>query len=344
MTGEPVKWLLVGAGDIATRRAGPALVRAPHSALVAVCDLAPERAARLAEALGAQRHYADLDRALAECGAEAVYLATPQNTHYELSLKVLQAGKHLLCEKPLGLNGAQCLKLLRAASRTDRVASCSNYRRLSEQYRVTASLLQRGEIGRLTGGWAVYSSPFYNPGGQPICQANGSSRIKELGYYLIDIAHNFFGFPSGVLAGAGINRPQLMNDVEDIAAVILQFPGGAVFTIIFNCTSPGTRHELELFGDRGRIYWPQWPPHGNGPVYKIAADGRTEEHAARTDDNYHLPMIEDYVAALRTGRTPVCTLESATKTEVITDAVFRSLGSGRLEPVVWEEDETCAFS
>jgi len=196
-------------------------------------------------------------------------------------------------------------------------------------------MLKRGEIGELTGGWAIYSTPFFNPARAPIRQALGMSRIKELGYYLIDIVHNFFGMPESALAQGSILHPDVMNDVEEIATVILKFPGGAMFTLLFNCTSPGTRHEFELFGTEGRIYWQQWPPHGNGPVIKMTAAG-TEEIAAHTDENWHLPMIENYVAALLVGREPVCALESAVRTEIITDAIFRSLASGRVEPVVWE--------
>lgn len=330
-----VTWLLVGAGDIATRRVGPALVRAAHSRLVAVCDREPDRAAALAAQLGVGQTYTDFATALAETTAEVVYVATPQTTHIELSLQALAAGKHLLCEKPLGLNGAECQRLLGVARQTDRVTSCSNYRRLSEQYKLTAGMLERGEIGELTGGWALYSTPFYNPARLPIRQALGLSRIKELGYYLLDIAHNFLGMPETVMAQGGILHPEVMNDVEELATIILKFPSGALFTLLFNCTTPDTRHELELFGTAGRITWPAWPPHGNGPVLKTTRTG-TESLAAHTDENWHLPMIEDYVDALRTGRPPVCSLESATKTEVITDAIFRSLASGRVEPVLWE--------
>jgi predicted dehydrogenase len=331
-----VKWLLIGAGDIATRRVGPALVRAAHSQVVGVCDTNAERATALAEQLGVATVYTDAAVALADSDADAVYVATPQYTHIALSLQVLAAGKHLLCEKPLGLNGEECLRLLAAARQSDRVTSCSNYRRLSEQVKLTEEMLQRGEIGELTGGWAIYSSPFYNPANAHICQASGLSRIKELGYYLIDIVHNFLGMPATALAQGTILHPDVMHDVEEIASVILKFPTGAMFTILFNCTSPGTRHEFELFGTEGRIYWPQWPPHGNGPVVKITRAGTTEL-PAHTDENWHLPMIEDYVAALREGRPPVCVLESAVKTEIITDAIFRSLASGQVEPVLWEE-------
>lgn len=335
-----VKWLLVGAGNIATTRVGPALVEAEHSELVAVCDIVPERAAELGERLGVRAVYTDCAQALAESGADAVYIATPQSTHIELGLAALAAGKHILCEKPLGLNGAECLRLLKAARESDRVTSCSNYRRLSEQYKLTEAMLERREIGRLTGGWAVYSTPYFNPGRAPIRKALGASRIKELGFYLIDIVHHFFGMPATVMAQGSVLNEAVMNDVEELATVVLNFPGGEMFTLIFNCTSPGTRHELELFGAEGRIYWPRWPPHGNGPVVKITGAG-TESIAAHTAENWHLPMIRDYVEAVLTGRPPVCTLESAVKTEIITDAIFRSLESGRVEAVAWRE-EPCA--
>ena len=332
---DKVKWLLVGAGDIATRRAGPALVEVANSEVVAVCDINRERADELAAKLGAGAVYTDYAAALTDSEADAVYIATPQHTHIELSLAALDAGKHLLCEKPLGLNGAECLRLLEAARSSDRVTSCSNYRRLSEQYKVTEAMLQRGEIGTLTGGWAIYSSGFHNPGNAPIRRALGMSRIKELGFYLIDIAQNFLGMPSTAMACGSTINEAVMNDVEELATVVLSFPGGAVSTIIFNCTSPGTRHELELFGTEGRIYWPQWPPHGNGPVVKITPAG-PEQIEAHTHENWHLPMIEDFVEAVLTGREPVCTIESATKTEIITDAIFRSMDSGCVEPITWE--------
>lgn len=330
-----VKWLLVGAGDIGTRRVGPALEAAQCSELVAICDASRGRAQRLAQQLGVTQVYADLAEALGRSGADAVYVATPQETHIELSLAVLAAGKHLLCEKPLALNGPQCLPLLEAARRSECVTSCSNYRRLSEQYKLTQAMLKRGEIGRLLGGWAVYSTPYYNPGRKPILRSVGASRIKELGYYIIDIAHHFFGMPAEVMAQGSVLNPAVMNDVEEVATVVLRFPGGELFTIIFNCGSPGTRHELELFGYEGRIYWPAWPPHGNGPVVKITSAG-TEEFEAHTAENWHLPMVQDYVDALLQGRQPVCTLESAARTEFITDAIFCSMDSGRLEPVTWE--------
>lgn len=334
---QTVRWLLIGAGDIAVRRVAPALTSVEHSVLEAVCDIDNARAGALADRYGAGAVYTDVAEALSKTNANSVYIATPQSTHIAIGLQVVAADKHMLCEKPLGLSGKDCLKLLASARGSKRIMSCSNYRRLSEQYRQTAQMLDRGEIGRPLGGWAVYSTPFYNPGGAPIRQALGSSRIKELGFYLIDIVHNLLGMPVSVTARASIIDKAVMNDVEDIATVILTLAGGQLFTIVFNCGSPGTRHEMEFFGSEGRIYWPGWPPHGNGPVIKVTASG-TERVEAETDQNWHRPMIHDFVEAVRFNRPPVCTLESAAKTEIVTDAIFRSIESGRLEPVLWEDD------
>ena len=333
-----VRWLLVGAGNIATRRVAPALVEVANSELVAVCDTSKSRATELAERFNVDGIYTDYAKALTESGADAVYIATPQHMHIELCLLALAAGKHFLCEKPLGLNGAECMPLLDAARKSDRVTSCSNYRRHSEQCKLTDAMLKRGDIGKFVGGWGVYSEPFFNPGKAVICRANGSSRIKELGFYLIDIVQNFFGMPCSVMTQAGlVMNKELMNDVEELATVALKFPGGQIFTLVFNCCAVKTRHEMEFFGSEGSIQWREWPPHGNGPVIKKTRAG-TEEFDAHTRENWHLPMIEDYVDALLIGRAPVCSLESAVRTEIITDAIFRSMDSGKKEAILWEAE------
>lgn len=328
-----VRWLLVGAGDIAHTRVAPALVAARNSRLIAICDISRARASELAARHSVKTVYSDYALALAESGADTVYIATPQPTHIEMSLRALEAGKHFLCEKPLGLNGAECLRLFEAARKTDRITSCSNYRRLSEQYKTTEAMIRNQELGTLTGGWMVYSTPYYDPGKSRSCKAAGGGPIKEYCFYVIDIAINLFGMPASVMAQASIFKPG--SDIEDIAAITMKFPSGALFSITVNNNSPGTRHELEIFGSEGRVHWPEWPPHGNGPIVKTTRAG-TEKLDTRTEPNFHLPMVQDFVDSVLEGRQPVCTLESAVKTEVVTDAIYRSAASGRLEPVIWE--------
>ena len=152
MTG--LRWLLVGAGNIARIRVGAALVQARGAELCAICDLDRGRAEELARDLGVTPPiFTDVDQALVESGAEAVYVATQVASHVELCTKVAKAGKHFLVEKPLALNGDDAFLLYRAVRDLPIRKSCSNYRRLSEQYRTTERLIRAGAIGELTGGW-----------------------------------------------------------------------------------------------------------------------------------------------------------------------------------------------
>jgi predicted dehydrogenase len=330
MNMSKVKWLLVGAGDIANNRVAPALVDAKNSEIIAVCDIREESAHKLADRFNIKMVYTDYAQALAKSDADAVYIATPQSRHVEMCCQALNAGKHFLVEKPLGPNGQECLRLLEAVRKSDRITSCSNYRRLSEQCKATETMMKKQEIGTLVGGWAVYTSPYYNPG------KSLGGPIKELGFYIIDIVINLFGMPSDVMAQTSIFTPG--RNSEDMASILMKFPGGAIFTIILDWRSngSGTRHELEFFGSEGRIYWPEWPPHGNGPIFKITHAG-TAKYDTQTNPNFHLPMVEDFVDAVLNKRQPVCTIENAVKTEIVTDAIFRSATSSKLEPVIWRD-------
>jgi len=118
---DRLRWLLVGAGDIAAKRVAAALAAAGE--LVAVCDLVRERAERTAGQFGAGEVYDDLDRALAATTAEAAYLATPVFLHARQACEVLGSGRHALVEKPLGINAADALQAVFSQSPWRRVAS-----------------------------------------------------------------------------------------------------------------------------------------------------------------------------------------------------------------------------
>lgn len=331
--------MLAGAGDIANHRVAPALRDAGNSELIAICDVVEEKAHALAGCMGVKTVFTDYARALSESGADAVYIAVPCRVHVNMCFQALAAGKHFLCEKPLGLNSAECLKLLEATRKSDRVTSCSNYRRHSGQYTATMEMIDNGEIGKLQGGWMVYASGLYNPGNVPTLNAVYGSHIKELGFYIVDIVHNIFGMPCGVMAQKSTFNATPTYDLDDLSSIILRFPGGGLFTIVIHYTPSIIRHELEIFGSEGRIYWHEWPPHGNGPVLKIKNE--VTQVNTHTNSNYHLQMVQDFVDAVLNRRRPLCSLESAVKTEIITDAIFRSAKSGKLEPIIWEKKTLC---
>ena len=101
-----LNWLLVGTGDIARKRVAPAIADTSGSRLYAVCDLVAERAENIAAAHRADKVYTDYGEALDDPAVDAVYVATPVDLHVPMALRAIDAGKHVLVEKPLGVSGA----------------------------------------------------------------------------------------------------------------------------------------------------------------------------------------------------------------------------------------------
>ena len=341
-----VKWLLAGAGDIANSRVAPALCEAGDSELVAICDPVREKADALAARMGVGTVYYDFEQALAETAADAVYIATPHHLHVDMCLDTLAANKHLLCEKPLGIDGAECLRLLRAVRESDRITCCSNYRLFTNQFKTTYRMIQDGEIGDLVGGWAHDEEGYYNPGNTPFRKDLGMSPILCYGFYLINISQALFGMPCAVFSQMTSfncdNKPDY--DIDDLENIILRYPGGQQFSIIINNTANAPlRHAYQFYGSKGRIYWPHCPPHFNLPIQKVTKQGGGELPDSYSGDqpgvrpNWHLAMIEDFVHAVQTNTDPICTIESAVKTAVITDAIVKASETGQVQPIVWED-------
>jgi len=343
---EKVKWLLAGAGDIATRRVAPALLNAKNSELAAICDPVTGKANALAAKMNVKTVYYDFAQALTETDADAVYIATPHHLHVDMCLKVLAANKHLLCEKPLGINGAECMKLLDAVRKSDRITCCSNYRLFTNQFKTTFNMIRSGELGTLIGGWAHDEENYYNPGNAPWRKNLGMSPILGYGFYLINISQALFGMPCGVFAQMhSFNCDKKPDyDIDDLENIILSYPDGRQFSIVINTTANAPiRHSYQFYCSKGRIYWPQCPPHFNAPIHKISARGDEElpdslsEGETGVLPNWHLPMIEDFVKAVQSNAQPICTIESAVKTALITDAAIKSAASGKMEQIAWED-------
>ena len=344
---EKVKWLLVGAGDIVQSRVASALSEAVDSELVAICARSKGRVDTIAAKMQINNVYYDYEQALAETEANAVYIATPHHLHVDMCMQALAANKHFLCEKPLGINSIECLKLLDAVRESDRITCCSNYRLFTNQFKMTKKLIDSGEIGRLIGGWAHDEESYYNPGNAPYLKELGMSPVITYGFYLINIALILFGMPSEVFAIMSSfncdNKPEY--DIDDLENIILKFPGGRQFSIIINNTARAPlRHSYQFYCSGGRVLWPECPPHFNSPIQKVAyPDGYKEIENSWTGDsigvnpNWHTPMIEDFVRSIQSCTQPVCTIESAVKTAVITDAILKSAASGQLEPIIWKD-------
>lgn len=340
---KKVQWLLAGAGDIVKSRVAAALSAAENSEITAI--FAPS--AGKAEAIAAQYRipavYHDYAQALAESGADCVYIATPHHTHVALAKQALAAGMHFLSEKPLGINSAECLDLLTYAKGFPQLkTACSNYRLFSRQFVTTKRMIDSGEIGELVCGWAHDEEPYYNPSNAPLLKARGMSPVHGFGFYLINLAQTLFGMPESVYAAVSSFNTKKLDpfDIDDLENIILRFPGGRQFSIFINMATQGPlRHSYEFCGTAGRILWPGCPPHFNSPIVRAGwvdtpvEDSVTPVPEGAEKPNWHLAMVQDFVDCVLHDGQPFCSLESAVRTAVITEAVVRSMESGLPEKV-----------
>ncbi len=325
---EPIAWLLVGTGDIAQKRVASALASASGSRLVAVCDRVEEPARKLAAQYNVGRVYTGFKEALTESGANAVYIATPVEAHVPQAIAALAAGKHVLVEKPLGLNARECSRVVALAKESGLVAGCSYFRRCYPCYRYTQDLLKSGELGKVVHvrmtyhSWASLSSddPKY---WRMVKAKSGGGPLSDMGSHMLDVLIGLLGMPR-VVYGKTSTLVQPC-EVEDSAAFILELENGAEAVGSIHWNSKTWSHEFEIVGSEARV---KWSPYDSGKVFKTVGRETVELDLPKAD-NVHLPLVEDFVAAIREGREPVVTLAEAAKTNVVLDAIYASAQTGR---------------
>lgn len=318
-----LNWLLVGAGDIARKRVAPALAETAGSRLYAVCDTVTERAHETASAFGADVEYADLDAALDDPSVDAVYVATPVDLHVPMALRAMEAGKHVLVEKPLGLSADDADRAVREEAATGLATGCAYFRRFYPGYRMLGDMLKSGEFGRVVLVRMAYFSWFDPKPGDPkywrvVRARSGGGPIADMGTHMFDVLIGLFGLPETVFAHTStLDRDW---DVEDSSAMVMSLHGGIPVTASFHWNSKTWTHMFEVVGTEAKVLW---HPYDSGVAVKTV--GRdTVEVPVPPAGNVHQPLIEDFVTAVRAGRKPSVTFAEALKTNRLIDAVYRS--------------------
>ncbi|MHB0939857.1 MAG: Gfo/Idh/MocA family protein [Armatimonadota bacterium] len=323
-----VRWLLVGAGDIAKKRVAPALAGIPGSEIAAICDPRKEVAAELASMLDVEQVYSDLELALKDAPADAVYLATPVGLHAEQAIAALQSGRHVLIEKPLGLTSEQCARVVEAAERADTWAACAYFRRFSPRYEHLKEMLAKGEFGQIISINMTYQSWFSPAADDPkywrvVREKSGGGALSDMGSHMFDVLAGLFGLPARVFARCE-NLTQGW-DVEDSAAAVMKMENGALATAAFNWNSKTWRHEFDVIGTEARV---TWLPYDSGPVMKTV--GRDKEMLDLPNpENVHWPLIEDFVDAVQNSRPPRYPLAESAAANMVLDAIYQSAAEGK---------------
>jgi predicted dehydrogenase len=298
-----VGWGLIGCGDIARRRVAPALRALENCELVAVSRADAARAEAFASEFGARRWHADWRELIADPEVEAVYVATPVRLHAEQAVAAAEAGKHVLCEKPMALSVAECERMNAAAEAHSVRLGVAYYRRFYPVVERVVEILRSGEIGVPV---VAQMNAFerFEPGPEHPRRwlldksLSGGGPMFDFGCHRIEVLLNLFGDVSNVKGLA--SNVLFEREVEDTACALMQFERGpqAVLSVTHAAREP--QDTLKIFGSEGSVRADVL----NEGRLKVRTHGveRVETHAPHA--NVHQPLIDDFARAVVEGRPP----------------------------------------
>lgn len=322
---ERLRWGLIGCGDIARKRVAPALRDGAGCALQAVSRARAELAEGFAREFGARRWHADWGELVRDPEVDAVYVATPVDLHARQTVAAAEAGRHVLCEKPMALGAAECRAMIDACRANGVRLGVAYYRHFYPVLRRIKELLAVGEIGRV--GLASIQAFEWHviPEGSARSwflsrDRAGGGPLMDFGCHRIEVLLNLLGPVSGVGGLAGLAGNTLFRrEVEDTAAVCFRFRDGPLATLAVSVSVKEARDSLDLYGSEGSIHVPVLN-QGSLRVRASSGEERREEHPPHA--NLHQPLIEEFARAVLEDRPPEVDGEVGLEVQRLIDAVY----------------------
>lgn len=310
-----VRWVVVGIGDISTRRVLPALQAEPRSTLYGVVSRDPEKGRA-----HSARVWTGLDQALLDPQVDAVYIATPVFLHAPLSIAAMRAGRHVLCEKPMAMNYQEAQGMVRVARETGVEFGVAYYRRFYPKLLRARDLLASGAIGQPVFAELTCHHWFAAQDGRRAWLLDpakaGGGPLFDIASHRIDLLNFLFGRPTRV--SAHLSNAVHHFAVEDCATVMLEYESGVRGFVDVRWHSKVARDECRLRGTDGEL---NLTPLNDPPL--VTPTG-VEQYPL--PPNPHLPLIENFVAAVLDHQP----LVSSGETALLTDAaIHAALESGR---------------
>jgi predicted dehydrogenase len=245
-----VRWGIAGTGGIAGRFA-QALRETPEAELVAVGSRTDRNANRFADEWDIPRRHGDYDDLAHDDDVDVVYIATPQSRHADDACRYLDAGKHVLCEKPMAMTEAEVLRMTASAALAERFCMEAIWSRFLPSYLTLWELLVQGRIGEPQFVEADFGFRMPVDAGHRLFDpGRGGGALLDLGIYPLQLASWILGPPDSVAASGHIGE----TDVDETVAATLHHPGGrlavvkASIRVNLTCTARivGTEGSVEL--------------------------------------------------------------------------------------------------
>ena len=325
---EKLRWGLIGCGDISRKRVAPALIELETCELVAVNRARTDLAESFAREFGAPRWYADWREVVADNEIDAVYIATPVYLHAEQTIAAAEAGKHVLCEKPMAMNVAECDQMIAACQANGVKLGVAYYRRFYPVIRRIKEIIASGEIGKpVIAQINAFERFNLQPGDDRHWflekEKSGGGPMMDFGCHRIEVLLNLFGPIKRTASVMG--RAMFDREVEDTCIAAFEFESGAQASLSVTHAALESRDTLDIFCSEGSIHIPVL---NRGDLRLVTPAGeRTESHPPHA--NIHQPLIEDFTRAALEDREPEVGGETGLSVARFEDEIYGGAGQGR---------------
>jgi predicted dehydrogenase len=330
---KKIRWGVLSTASIGVRKVLPAMQKGEFSTIAAIASRDIAKANEVAASLAIPTAYGSYQQLIADPGIDAVYNPLPNQLHVPWTIKAAEAGKHVLCEKPISLTVAEAESLLEVRERTRVKIGEAFMVRSHPQWLRMRALIDQGKIGKLRavmGSFSYFNVDPKNIRNQVEC---GGGALYDIGCYCIQASRYAFGEEPTRVVGC-IDRDPRMR-IDRLTSALLEFPSGqAVFT---SSTQLVPNQRLQFFGTTGRIEIEIPFNAPNDRPTRIAVDSTGELFGSGVAVE-EFPICDQYTvqgdafsrAILEDGEVPV-PLEEAIRNMRVIEAIYRSGESG-----LWE--------
>ncbi len=324
-----IRWGILGVAKIALDKVVPAIAAGHTGRVVAIASRTKDKAKAAAARLAIPRAYGSYEELLADAEVEAVYIPLPNHLHVPWSIRALEAGKHVLCEKPIARDAAEAAELVAARERTGKLVQEAAMVRTHPRWLGAREIVRSGRIGELravTGFFSYFNDSPANVRHQPDMGGGG---LLDIGFYPITMSR--FLFEAEPVRTMGLLEIDPRFGVDRLASAILEFPHGHT---IFTCSTQLAPYQnLDILGTRGRIGVEiPWSMPAERPSRLVVEDDarQAEEIGFPPCDQWGV-QCDRFCEAIAKGDPAPVPIEDAVANMRVIDAVFRSARSGRWE-------------
>ena len=237
---EKIRWGVIGSTGIAQKRTIPGMLLANNAECTAIMSTKQENVDTVGEKFGISRRYTTVESLLAQPDIDAVYIASPVHCHKEHVFAAADAGKHILLEKPMGLNPDEVVQMLEYCDARNIKLGVAFMMRFHGAHEEMKKIISSGRIGRVVSAHAIFNTnSVVVPGKWRQTKAySGGGAMMDMGIHCIDLLQYLTGLKAETVTAICGNQIHRYPDVEDAGTVVMKMSNGAIFSVGANFNIP----------------------------------------------------------------------------------------------------------